>query len=171
MLSTCLLFAVFITTPSTATVVIGLHPPNSNYNHSYVGQFQCVTRVGFKLVWVINGISADNIRGTPGFEQVAYELIPVQDSGNTLSILDIPATTTQLNGTIVTCTAVYNQSIEAHSQPVYLIVTAKGEPADSYMYADHVNTMNQVWVASMLMQSPKLTFKVSWTKAMMFYKQ
>lgn len=126
-----LVFAVFITTPSTATVVIGLRPTNSNFNNSYIGQFQCVTRVGFELVWVINGISADNIRDTPGFEQVNYELIPVQDSGNTLSILNIPATT-QLNGTIVTCTAVYNQSIEAHSQPVYLIVTAEGEPADSY---------------------------------------
>ena len=123
----------FITTPSTATVMLGLSSPNRNSTHPYIGigQFQCVTRVGFKLVWVINGISADNIQGTPGFEQVTYELIPVQDSGNTLSILNIPATT-QVNGTIVTCTAVYNQSIEAHSQPVYLIVTAEGKPADSY---------------------------------------
>ena len=92
------------------------------YNDSvYLGQFQCVTRVGFRLVWVINGVSADNIRSTPGFEEVSYELIPLQDSGNTLSILNIPASI-GVNGTIVTCTAVYNQSIEAHSQPVYLIV-------------------------------------------------
>lgn len=110
----------FITTPSTATVVIGLYPNIS----TYVGQFQCVTRVGFELVWVINGITADNIKSKPGFEDVTYDLIPVQDSGNTLSILDIPATT-QINGTIVTCTAVYNQSIEAHSDPVYLIVTGQ----------------------------------------------
>ena len=108
----------FITTPSTATVVIGFPRPN---NSVYLGQFQCVTRVGFKLVWVINGVSADNIRSTPGFEEVTYELIPVQDSGNTLSILNIPVTS-DINGTIVTCTAVYNRSIEAHSQPVYLIV-------------------------------------------------
>ena len=87
----------------------------------YVGQFQCVTRVGFELVWVINGESADNIRSTPGFEDVSYEHIEIQDTGNTLSILDIPVTS-DINGTIVTCTAVYNQSIEAHSQPVYLIV-------------------------------------------------
>ena len=113
-------------------MVIGLHLPNSSSNYSYIGQFQCVTRVGFKLVWVINGISADNIRATPGFEDTTYELIPLQDSGNTLSILNIPVTT-QLNGTIVTCTAVYNQSIEAHSQPVYLIVMAEGKPADSYL--------------------------------------
>lgn len=111
--------ADFITTPSTATVVLGLPLPN---NSAYLGQFQCVTRVGFKLVWVINGVSADNIRGSPGFAEVTYELIPVQDTGNTLSILNIPATS-EINGTIVTCTAVYNQSIEAHSQPVYLIVT------------------------------------------------
>ena len=109
----------FITTPSTATVVVGF----PGYNDTvYLGQFQCVTRVGFRLVWVINGLSADNIRSTPGFEDVSYELIPIQDTGNTLSILNIPAST-GINGTIVTCTAVYNRSIEAHSLPVYLIVT------------------------------------------------
>lgn len=73
-------------------------------------------------MWVINGVSADLISSRPGFEEVTYELIPLQDSGNTLSILNIPVKS-DINGTIVTCTAVYNQSIEAHSQPVYLIVT------------------------------------------------
>ena len=95
---------------------------SSSNDFASIGQFQCAIRVGFKLVWVINGVSADLISSRPGFEEVTYELIPLQDSGNTLSILNIPVKS-DINGTIVTCTAVYNQSIEAHSQPVYLIVT------------------------------------------------
>lgn len=106
----------FIETPDNTTVFI-----NHTAMEELFGDFSCATRLGYRPLWVINGLSVDLIRETPAYGDTYTELHQLQVEGNFLSFLSIPATPAT-NNSIVACTAVDNGTVLAHSTTVRMTV-------------------------------------------------
>lgn len=92
-------------------------------NATLFGDFSCATRRGYLPLWVVNGVSADAILETAGYNGTYSEHIPLLVAGHVLSFLSIPASPAT-NNSVVSCAAVSNgsQAVVTYSKPVRLTV-------------------------------------------------
>lgn len=86
------------------------------------GDFSCATRLGYRPLWIVDGLSVELILEKPGFIGTYIERHPLPGEGNQLSFVSIPASRAT-NNSIVTCAAVEpkNDTILTYSRPAHMI--------------------------------------------------